>query len=55
MDRQTVLDRIASVSHVAVLPEQERRDVLDRVAAAVPDAPGLTMRYRVDLYLTRRV
>ena len=55
VDRQTVLDRIASVSHVAVLPVKERRDVLDRVAAAVPDAAGLTMLYRVDLYLTRRV
>lgn len=55
VDQQTVVDRIASVSHVAVLPEAERTVVLERVAAAVPNVPGLSMRYRVDLYTTRRV
>ncbi len=55
VDRQTMVDRIASVSHVAVLPRGERLEVLERVAATVPDEPGLTMRYRVDLYTTRRV
>lgn len=55
VDRKTVVDRIASVSHVAVLPDEERRAVLQRVAAAVPDETDLTMTYRVDLYLTRRI
>lgn len=55
MDRATVIDRIASVSHVAVLPEDERMAVLDRVAAAVPQSGEVSMRYRVDLYTTRRL
>lgn len=54
VDRQTMVDRVASVSHVAVLPDDERTAVLARVAAAVPDTSGLSVRYRVDLYTTRR-
>lgn len=51
--RAIMLDRVASVSHVAVLPEPTRREVLARVAALVPDRGDVTMRYRVDVYATR--
>lgn len=48
---EIVVARIASVSHVAVLPDRERATVLDRVRRAVPDGE-LSMRYRVDAYVT---
>jgi len=51
-----VVDRIASVSHVAVLPVAERKRVLDEVRGVLthhPDARGrseLRIPYRVDAY-----
>ena len=55
-----VVDRIASVSHVAVLPPAERQRVLDEVRAVLthhPDARGrseLRIPYRVDAYWCER-
>jgi SAM-dependent methyltransferase len=55
-----VVDRIASVSHVAVLPPAERLRVLDEVRAVLthhPDARGrseLRIPYRVDAYWCER-
>jgi SAM-dependent methyltransferase len=55
-----VVERIASVSHVAVLPPAERERVLDEVRAVVtghPDARGrshLQIPYRVDAYWCER-
>jgi SAM-dependent methyltransferase len=55
-----VVDRIASVSHVAVLPPAERLRVLDEVRAVLthhPDAQGrseLRIPYRVDAYWCER-
>jgi SAM-dependent methyltransferase len=56
-----VVDRIASVSHVAVLPPAERQRVLDEVRGVLthhPDARGcseLRIPYRVDAYWYERV
>jgi SAM-dependent methyltransferase len=55
-----VVERIASVSHVAVLPAAERERVLDEVRAVLtghPDARGraeLRIPYRVDAYWCER-
>jgi SAM-dependent methyltransferase len=55
-----VVERIASVSHVAVLPAAERERVLDEVRGVVtghPDARGrsdLRIPYRVDVYWCER-
>ena len=55
-----VVDRIASVSHVAVLPPAERQRVLDEVRTVLaqhPDARGrseLRIPYRVDAYWCER-
>jgi SAM-dependent methyltransferase len=56
----TIRERFASVSHVAVLPEDRRRAVLDQVdavLAAHPDTAGrgeLAIPYRVDAYWCER-
>jgi len=56
-----VVDRIASVSHVVVLPDDQREAVLDEVRAIVdthPDTAGrteLTIPYRVDAYWCERL
>jgi len=55
-----VVRRVASVSHVAVLPEAERQTVLDEVRevlATHPDVRGLDvvrLPYRVDCFACRR-
>jgi SAM-dependent methyltransferase len=55
-----VVERIASVSHVAVLPPAERERVLDEVRGVVtghPDARGrseMLIPYRVDAYWCER-
>ena len=60
LDVQGVLDRFASVSHVAVLPEAERAAVLDEVRgllASHPDTRGrseVAIPYRVDAYWCER-
>jgi len=56
LDVQGVIDRFASVSHVAVLPDAERAAVLDEVRTVLathPDTRGRTevaIPYRVDAY-----
>ena len=60
LDVQGVIDRFASVSHVAVLPEAERAAVLDEVRTVLathPDIRGRTevaIPYRVDAYWCER-
>jgi len=55
-DPEAMVDRIASVSHVAALPEADRATVLDETRAVLathPDVAGrseLTLPYRVDAY-----
>ncbi|HEV3450795.1 MAG TPA: class I SAM-dependent methyltransferase [Acidimicrobiia bacterium] len=55
-----ILDRFASVSHVAALPDAERRALLDEIAAVLarhPDTAGrpeLAIPYRVDAYWCER-
>jgi SAM-dependent methyltransferase len=56
-----VVRRVASVSHVAVLPEAERETVLDEVRAILAEEPATRGRatvaipYRVDAYWYERV
>lgn len=52
--REAMVDRVASVSHVAVLPEDRRRVVLDEVRATLPDGDELQVPYRVDVYAIAR-
>jgi SAM-dependent methyltransferase len=54
MTRQAMLDRIASVSHVAVLPEPGRDAVLARVTEELPPGETLEVRYRVDTFVTHK-
>ncbi len=49
-----MVDRVASVSHVAVLPDRERREVLEAVRATLPESDELVVPYRVDVYVVRR-
>ena len=59
--REQVVQRIASVSHVAVLPDDRRAAVLDEVAEildAHPDTTGkptLAITYRVDCFVAERL
>lgn len=56
-----VVQRLASVSHVAVLPEVERRAVLDEVRHILdhhPDTTGraeVSIRYRVECHVAERL
>jgi ubiquinone/menaquinone biosynthesis C-methylase UbiE len=58
---EDVVDRIASVSHVVVLPEAQRQAVLDEVRGVLtshPDVAGrddLEIPYRVDAYWCERL
>ncbi len=60
IDRDAIVERVASVSHVAALPDAERAAVLDevrRVLATHPDVAGrddLALPYRVDAYWCER-
>ena len=55
-----VVQRVASVSHVAVLPDPEREAVLDEVRAVLATHPAVRGRetveipYRVDCYWAER-
>jgi hypothetical protein len=55
-----VVQRVASVSHVAVLPEPEREQVLDEVRHLLATHPSVRGRetveipYRVDCFWTER-
>jgi len=61
LSRDAVLDRFRGVSHIAVLPEDEREVVIDEVReilASHPDTAGrdtLTIPYRVDAFWCERV
>lgn len=59
---ERLLDRFASVSHVAVLRKRQRQSVLDEVSAiarshpeAWADGDRLVLRYRTDVYATHRL
>jgi SAM-dependent methyltransferase len=60
LDRAAVLDRFASISFIAALPDADRARVLadiDRVIAAEPSLAGrdrIGLPYRTDLYWCRR-
>jgi SAM-dependent methyltransferase len=60
LDVPGVLDRFASVSHVAVLPEDRRAAVLDEVRGVLDSHPAtrgkreLAIPYRVDAYWCER-
>lgn len=60
LSREDVVERFASVSHVAVLPSDERAAVLDEVRQVLDFHPGtagrtnLSIPYRVDAYWCER-
>jgi SAM-dependent methyltransferase len=52
-DRESLLDRVASMSFVAVLPEEERAEVFERVTALLDSHPDIRGRDALELpYLT---
>ncbi|MDH5372532.1 MAG: methyltransferase domain-containing protein [Acidimicrobiia bacterium] len=61
LTRAQVVERMASVSHVAVLPDDQRAAVLQEVVAIIdahPETKGratLAMTYRVDCFLAERL
>jgi SAM-dependent methyltransferase len=60
LTRENVVRRVASVSHVAVLPQAEREAVLDEVRAILDHSDetrgreAVAITYRVDCYWTER-
>jgi SAM-dependent methyltransferase len=60
LTREDVVDRIRSVSHVAVLPSEQQRVVLDEVRTVLRDDPAtagkdvVALPYRVDAYWAER-
>lgn len=53
--RDLVVDRMASTSHIASLPEPAKRAVLAEVEQVVSQVPEpLSLRYRTDLFVFRR-
>jgi SAM-dependent methyltransferase len=61
LDRDGIVERFASVSHVAVLAEGERRKVLDEVRRVIdtdPETTGkseLDLRYRTEVYWCEKI
>lgn len=59
--RAQVVERMASVSHVAVLPDDRKAAVLDEVSAILDthpdtrDKPTLAITYRVDCFVAERL
>jgi len=49
-----MIDRVASVSHVAVLPDEKRHAVLDEIESVLPPGVAFGVPYRVDVYVTHR-
>jgi hypothetical protein len=52
-DRETYGDFVASMSFVASLDEDRRAEVLERVAAILPDGP-FSLPYQTRVWLSRR-
>jgi SAM-dependent methyltransferase len=52
--RGVFLDRIASISFVAALPDAERDELLADVEALLPTGERLAVAHRTDVYLTTR-
>lgn len=61
MDDARLVDRVSSVSFIALLPPERRAELLERARDVAREAPrdpetGLyAMRYRTDVYWTRRI
>lgn len=54
LDRQGLVDRVASTSYVANLPDATRRELLDEVAALAPASGSLSLPYVTTAYGFRR-
>lgn len=58
-DPETIVDRVASISYVAAMPDERRRAVLDEVRELLATDPGaagadvIELPYRADIYWTR--
>jgi SAM-dependent methyltransferase len=54
LDRQGLVDRFASVSFIAALPEDERAEVLEKVAALADDEGVVDFPYNTDVFVATR-
>lgn len=54
VDRDALVDRVASTSYIAQLPEADRGELLSRVAALVPDGGTVSLPYDTATYCYRR-
>lgn len=54
VDREQLVDRVVSVSFIAVLPQRELARVADRTRALLPDGVEATLPYRTDVFVTDR-
>ena len=55
VDGTALVDRVASISFIANLPDPQRLGVLGRIAQLVADDPAQTLRYLTDAYAYRSV
>lgn len=54
LDRAGVIDRVASTSYIANLPEETRAELLEKVGAIVPDGETVELPYTTATYAYRR-
>lgn len=54
MTHHSMMERVATVAHVASLPPEERAEVLAEVEGLLPRSGPILVPYRVDCYVTRR-
>ncbi len=54
VDADALVDRVLSVSFVAVLPEAEQAAIASRTRGLVGEATEASLRYRTDVWWTRR-
>jgi SAM-dependent methyltransferase len=54
LSRPEAIEVFASRSYVAALPQAEREQVLEQIAAVVPDEERISIPYTTEVYWTRR-
>jgi ubiquinone/menaquinone biosynthesis C-methylase UbiE len=54
VDREQLVDRVVSVSFIAILAPSERDRVAERVRSLVPDGESVSLPYRTDVFVADR-
>jgi SAM-dependent methyltransferase len=54
VDREQLVDRVGSVSFIAILAPSERERVAEQVRSLVPDGEVVSLPYRTDVYVADR-